>query len=76
MRTLVMILQFMCLALTGTGIVSEWLRGIDIGPLLIAAGSLIFAISVKVNKVALLRELKQLRNSHKNDNHGESMDPY
>jgi len=61
-----MILQSACLLVTGSGITLEAISGHSIGPLLIAAGSLIFAISVKVNKRSLIEENKRLHNSQKN----------
>lgn len=65
MRTAVVILQSACLLVTGGGITFEAIAGNQIGALLIAAGSLIFAISVKVNKQAIIRENKELRNKTK-----------
>ena len=66
MRIAVIILQSACLLITGSGITFEVLRGQHIGALLIAAGSLIFAISVKVNKRAIIEENRELRNKTKN----------
>lgn len=74
MQKAVIILQSFCLLFTGSGITLEAVAGHQIGPLLIAAGSLIFAISVKLNKTHLIRENKRLRNSQKNNNHGKSLD--
>ena len=67
MRTIVVILQSACLLVTGSGITLEALSGHNVGALLIAGGSLIFAISVKVNKRAIIRENKELRNKTKNN---------
>ena len=61
MRTTAFILQLLCLALGGAGITLELLRGAFFGFVLITAASIIFAVSTKIYKLALLKENKQLK---------------
>lgn len=57
---IIFILQIICLLVTGAGIYIEFTLGADIGYLLITGGSLIFAVSVKLTKIKLLRIIEYL----------------
>ncbi len=61
MRTTAFILQLLCLALGGAGITIEFLLKAGLGFIFITAASLIFAVSTKLYKLALLKENKQLK---------------
>ena len=58
MRTFAFCLQFCCLLFTGSGVLLEILSGAKVGLLLITLGSVTFAVSVKINKMALIRKHK------------------
>jgi len=68
MRTLALILQTLCILFVASGLAVEYWYQADTGFLLITAGTFIFAISVKVTKIRLLRLIKQLINERKTDN--------
>ncbi len=57
---IIFILQIVCIFITGLGIYIEFRLGADIGYLLITGGSLLFAISVKLTKIKLLRIIEYL----------------
>ena len=65
MRTLYTILQSICIAAVTVGIMVEYKFEADIGFLLITIGSFAFALSTKVQKIALKRELHELLNNKK-----------
>ena len=67
MRTTAFILQLLCLVLGGAGITIELLRGAFLGFIFITAASIIFAVSTKLYKLALLKENKHLKERTKND---------
>lgn len=53
-------LQIVCIFTVGIGIYIELTLGADLGYLLITAGSLLFAVSVKLTKIKLLRIIEHL----------------
>ena len=67
MRTVAFILQLVCLVLAGAGITIEFLLKAGLGFILITAASVIFAISTKLYKLALLKENKSLKERVKED---------
>jgi len=69
MRTFALILQGVCVLLTGSGLALEYFSGVNLGLLLITAGSFIFAVSVKINKIRILKDNRKLLND-KNNDHG------
>lgn len=64
MLTVITILQLMCLALCGYGLYFEYTHGAPLGYLLITLGSVIFAVTTKLNKIRLSRHVKQLKQHH------------
>jgi len=66
MRTAIFILQLVCIASTGFGIYIEYTFEADLGFLLISSGSFIFAITTKLTKVSMRREIKELLNKRLN----------
>ncbi len=56
----IFILQIICIIATALGIYVEITLGADWGYLLITGGSLIFAISVKLTKIKLLKVISYL----------------
>lgn len=67
MRTIAFILQLLCLVLGGAGLTLELLHGAFIGFILTTAAALIFAVSTKLYKLALLKENKSLK--ERNEKH-------
>ena len=61
MRTAAFILQIVCLVFSGGGIALYFLSGAGLAFILITTGSVIFAVSTKLYKLALLKENKQLK---------------
>lgn len=74
MNTLIAILQILCILATATGIYIEYKFNADMGFLLITAGSLIFAVTTKLNKIRLRRRIKQLTNSHKTQHYERNLE--
>jgi len=62
MKTLIFIMQVLCILATGAGIYIEYTYDAHIGFLLISLGSLTFAISTKLMKISLKRYIKKLLN--------------
>ena len=56
----IFILQIICICAVGAGIYVEFTLGADLGYLLITGGSLIFALSVKLTKIKLLKVISYL----------------
>lgn len=69
MKTLIIILQIVCILTTLAGIGIEYFYGAHIGFLLISVGSLTFAISTKLTKIGLKRYIRKLLNNNKTINH-------
>ena len=65
MRLAALILQTICIIFTASGIGFQYLKDADLGLLLITAGSFIFAISVKITKTRLIRTIKDLQQTIK-----------
>jgi len=67
MRIAAFILQLICLVLSmfGTGV--EFVYEADIGFVLITLATIIFAVSTKLYKLALLKENKQLKRKEQNE---------
>ncbi len=66
MRTIAFILQLFCLLFSGGGITLYFLSGAPLSLILITSGSVIFAVSTKLYKLALLKENKQLKRKEHN----------
>lgn len=62
MKTLIFIMQIICIITTLAGIYVEWLYQADLGFLLITLGSFTFAVSTKYQKISLKRYIKKLLN--------------
>lgn len=70
MIKLIIILQIICILAIGVGIYVEYTLQADTGYLLITGGTLVWALSVKLTKIRLLRVIKYLTKQmedHKND---------
>jgi len=67
MRIVAFILQLFCLAFLGAGLVIEFINGALLGSILITLASVIFAVSTKLYKLALLKENKQLKKGQQNE---------
>jgi len=67
MRIAAFILQLVCLVLSGGGLTVYFFDGAGCGFILITAGSLIFAVSTKLYKLALLKENKLLKKGQQNE---------
>jgi len=65
MKTLFTVLQSLCIAAVTAGIMVEYKFEADIGFLLITIGSFAFALSTKIQKMLLRRELHELLNNKK-----------
>lgn len=65
----IFILQIVCILVTGFGIYVEYTLGADVGYLLITAGSLIFAVTVKLTKIKLLRIIEYLTKQMEDQKH-------
>lgn len=61
MRTLAFILQIICLVFAGVGLTVEFLMEAGVGFILITTASVIFAVSTKLYKLALIKENKELK---------------
>ena len=66
MRTIAFILQIICLVFAGAGITIEFLFKAGLGFILITVASVIFAVSTKLYKLALLKENKYLKRKEQN----------
>ena len=62
MKNAAFVLQTFCIIFTLTGIYIEFTYQANIGFLLLTVGSFTFAISTKLNKIAIKRENRKLRN--------------
>jgi len=69
-----MSLQGVCVLFTGGGIFIQYQTGANIGLLLITAGTFIFAISVKITKVRLIRLINTLLNNKLKENDKNTLD--
>ena len=58
-------MQICCLVLGGAGLTIEVLHGAFLGFVLITAASIVFAVSTKLYKLALLKENKSLKEGTK-----------
>jgi len=67
MRTAAFILQLICMVLSLVGIGVEFLYEANIGFVLITLATIIFAVSTKLYKSALLKENKQLKKGQQNE---------
>ena len=67
MRIAAFILQLFCLIFSGGGLTIYFIDGADCGFILITLGSLIFAVSTKLYKLALLKENKSLKKGQQNE---------
>jgi len=67
MRTIAFILQLFCLLFSGGGITLYLLSGAELAYILITLGTLIFAVSTKLYKLALLKENKSLKKGQQNE---------
>ena len=61
MRTAAFILQLICVIFSDGGITLYLLSGAELAYILITTGTLIFAVSTKLYKLALLKENKYLK---------------
>lgn len=59
-------MQIVCILCTGFGIYIEYTFEANLGFLLITVGSLIFAVTTKLTKVSMRREIKELLNKRLN----------
>jgi len=66
MKKAIFIMQIVCILCTGFGIYIEYTFKADLGFLLITVGSLIFAVTTKLTKVSMRREIKELLNKRLN----------
>ena len=66
MKTTILILQSVCILATAFGIYVEYTFEADLGFLLITGGSLIFAVTTKLTKISMRREIKKLLNNSNN----------
>ena len=58
-------MQIVCVLCTGFGIYVEYTFEANLGFLLITGGSLIFAVTTKLTKVSMRREITKLLNQRK-----------
>ena len=65
MKTVIFILQIVCILITSAGIYIEYIYEAHIGFLLISVGSFTFAVTTKLMKIRLKRYIKQLLNERK-----------
>lgn len=70
MRIAAFILQLFCLLFSGGGITLYFLSGAELAYILITIGTVIFAVSTKLYKLALFKENKKLKqlNETKDEN--------
>lgn len=61
MRTIAFILQIICIVFAGAGLTIEFLMEAGLGFILITTASVIFAVSTKLYKLALIKENKELK---------------
>jgi len=66
---IIFILQLLCIFITGIGIFVEYTLGADIGYLMITGGTLLFALSVKLTKIKLLRIIEYLTKQMEDKDH-------
>lgn len=74
MKTVIFIMQIICIITTLGGIYIEWLYQANIGFLLITLGSFTFAVSTKYQKISLKRYIKKLLNEKRNGNEQCNLD--
>jgi len=67
MRIAAFILQLICLVLSLFGIVVEFEYEANVGFVLLTIASIIFAVSTKLYKLALLKENKSLKKGQQNE---------
>ena len=68
MKTLIFILQIVCILITAFGIYVEFTFEAHIGFLLISVGSLTFAVTTKLMKISLKRYIRKLLNEKDSTN--------